>query len=191
MSPRHEQITPGVAEQVANDFASHVPTLSAKDVQLRAVRLADFEAYAEIACSERGAYIGGPMSREDAWYDFLSLSSGWMLHGHGGWAVEDPETGKLAGFVCLGLEPGDQEVELGFLICAWAEGKSMAFGAATEARAYAWDALKLKTLVSYIDARNVRSIALAERLQAFDDTPADFDDGIRVFRHLNPTGAHA
>lgn len=191
MTRRHEQITPGVAEHVANGFAACVPTLVGKRIGLRAVRLADFDAYAQVACTERGAYIGGPMKREDAWYDFLSLCSGWMLHGHGGWAVEEADTGKLAGFVCLGLEPGDQEVELGFLLCSWAEGKGMAFEAAVEARTYAWTALKLKTLVSYIDARNTRSIALAKRLGAFDDTPADFETGMRVFRHLNPNGAHA
>lgn len=188
MSLRYEEITPGPAVDVAHSFAGLVPVLETDNAILRPVHLTDFADYAEIVCSERGRYVGGPYSREDAWFDFLSLSSGWMLHGHGGWAVEATASGKLAGFVCLGLEPGDHEVELGFLLRARAEGQSFAYEAAKSARAYAWNTLKLKTVVSYIDPRNARSITLATRLRAFDDTPADFEPGTRVFRHLPPKG---
>lgn len=186
MTPRHERPTPGPARHIAAGFAAQVPTLTTKNLTLRATRLDDFDAYAQIVCTDRGLYVGGPYSREDGWFDFLSLVSGWQLQGHGGWAVDDTETGQLAGFVCLGLEPGDREIELGFLLLEWAEGKSYAFGAATLARDFAWQTLKLKTLVSYIDERNTRSLALAKRLGAVDDTPADFPKGSRMFRHLAP-----
>ncbi len=186
MTPRHEHPTPGPARQIAANLAAHVPALTTERLTLRTPRLEDFDAYASIVCTDRGLYVGGPYSREDGWFDFLSLTSCWMLHGHGGWAVDVTETGQLAGFVCLGLEPDDREIELGFLFLEWAEGQSVAFQAANAARDFAWGTLKLKTLVSYIDERNTRSLALAKRLGAFDDTPADFPKGSRLFRHLAP-----
>jgi RimJ/RimL family protein N-acetyltransferase len=186
MIARHEMPTEGAAMLVSQSFRAGVPVLTSDRVTLRAPRLEDFDSYAQIVCTDRGIYVDGPYSREDGWFDFLSLSSGWMLHGHGGWAVEETATGKLAGFVCLGLEPGDREIELGYLFLEWAEGKGFAFEAATKARDYAWDKLKLKTLVSYVDRRNVRSIVLTKRLGGFDDTPTDFPAGSIMFRHLPP-----
>ncbi len=104
MTARHEHITPGPAEALASRFRALVPALETERLILRAVGVQDFDAYAEIVCGERGKYVGGPMTREDAWYDFASLSSCWMLYGHGGWAVESRD-GTLLGFVILGLEP--------------------------------------------------------------------------------------
>jgi RimJ/RimL family protein N-acetyltransferase len=50
-----------------------------------------------------------------------------------------------------------------------AEGKGLAFEAATAARAYAWNALGWNSAVSYIDPDNARSIRLAERMGAVPD----------------------
>ena len=187
MTPRHELPTPGVAEAIAATFAGNVPTLTTDHLTLRAPRVEDFDGYASIVCTERGIYVDGPYARDDGWFDFLSLSSGWMLHGHGGWSVDDTASGRLAGFVCLGLEPGDQEIELGYLFLEWAEGRGFAFEAATAARDFAWTTLGLRELVSYVDRRNARSIKLTKRLGAFDDTPNGFDDPQTiVYRHRIP-----
>lgn len=168
MSFRCEHPTPGIAAAQAQQMASAVPTMMTDNIMLRAPVLADFETYAAIVCTERGQYVGGPMSREDAWYDFTSLSACWMLHGHGGWTVTDPNGDTVLGFVVLGLEPGDEEVELGFLFTEAAEGQSLAFEAALAARDFASEALRLTSLVSYIDPDNTRSVALANRLGAME-----------------------
>jgi RimJ/RimL family protein N-acetyltransferase len=114
------------------------------------------------------------LSRNDAWWDFVQLASGWMLHGHGGWSIVDVDSEELLGFVILGLEPGDAQIELGFLVSEQNEGLGIAFEAAQMAREFAFDTLNLSELASYIHKDNARSIALAERLGAkrtvHDDT---------------------
>ena len=68
MIARHEHITPGPAEALAAEFREHVPALATVRLKLRAVHITDFDAFAEIVCGDRGKHIGGPMSRDDAWY---------------------------------------------------------------------------------------------------------------------------
>ena len=186
MIERHLTPTPGPAMHLAAQMSGHIPELETERLNLRAQRLDDYSGFAEIVCTERGIYVDGPMSQEDAWYDFCSMASCWMLHGHGGWSVESKSDGTLKGFVILGLEPGDHDVELGFLFLAHAEGKGFAYEAAKAVRAWAFETLKLPQLHSYIDERNVRSIALAKRLGAVDKTPLDWaGSGARLFLHTN------
>ena len=187
MTARHLSATPGPAEAIAATFAARVPHLETARTRLRAPCLGDFDAYRQIVGSERGRHMGGPMDDEDAWFDFISLSSSWMLHGHGGWSVEERATGDLLGFVLLGLEPGDRDVELGFLFLETAEGRGYAFESAVAVRDWAFHELRLASLDSYIAKTNERSLALARRLGGVDETPADWDDAdVRVVRHRNP-----
>lgn len=184
MTARHEQATPGPAEQLAAMFNALAPQLRTNRFVLRAPILSDFSACAEIACSDRGRFVGGPMSREDAWAEFTAMVAGWALHGHGGFAILDADDTVL-GFIVLGLEPGDREVELGFALTAPAEGNGVAEECARAVRDWAAKDLGLTELVSYIDPENTRSIALAERLGAKRDTTAEaaFEDGTQVYRH--------
>ena len=122
------------------------PTLVTDRVILRAPRVADFDVFADIACSDRGRFLGGPMSREDAWADFAAMSGGWLLHGHGLWTIGAAQ--GVLGFVLLGLEPGDHEPELGFLLAESAEGHGYAFEAAEAARAHAYATFGWTTLVA-------------------------------------------
>lgn len=185
MTPRHELPTPGPAADLAAMFGALAPMISTERFILRAPRLSDFQACAEIACSERGRFVGGPMSREDAWSEFAKMCANWMLHGHGAFTVEDASNSDVLGFVVLGLEPGDREVELGFALTGAGEGKGVAKEAATAVRDWATRELGLSGLVSYVDPQNARSIALAERLGATRDAEAEaeLNDGTLVYRH--------
>lgn len=188
MTSRHEEPTPGPAVGIAHAFAANVPVIRTSRMVLRAVRLDDFPGYASILCTDRGRFAGGPLSRDDAWSDFAALTAGWVLHGHGGWAVAETTTGDLLGFVLLGLEPGDAEIELGYLFLEEAEGQGFATEAAAAARDWAFNTLGLRTFVSYIASKNARSIALAKRLGAVEDTPRDWPKGNVVYRHARPDG---
>ena len=188
MTSRHEEPTPGPAADIAHALAENVPVIRTSRLILRAVRLEDFSGYASILCTTHGRFVGGPLSREDAWSDFAALSAGWLLHGHGGWAVADTATGDLLGFVLLGLEPGDVEIELGYLFLEDVEGRGFATEAAAAARDWAFNALGLLTIVSYIASKNARSIALARRLGAAEDTPRNWPKGNVVYRHVKPGG---
>ncbi|MEM8692293.1 MAG: GNAT family N-acetyltransferase [Pseudomonadota bacterium] len=152
----------GAAAQFAASLQNKLPTLATDRLILRAPRVTDFETYAEIACSSRGAYFGGPMSREDAWADFASMTGNWLLHGHGVWTIG--AAAGPAGFVLLGFEPGDQEPELGFMLTPTSEGQRIAFEAAQAVLHHARTALGWDTLVSYIDPENRRALRLAQRL---------------------------
>ena len=112
------------------------------------------------------------------------MVAGWSLHGHGGLTIEDAE-GVVLGFVVLGLEPGDHEVELGYSLTEAAEGHGFAEEAARALREWAEIELRLTRLVSYIDPENTRSAALAKRLGATRDAKAEaaIGEGTHVYRH--------
>lgn len=191
MTARHELPTPGPAAQIAAMFSALVPTIVTDRLVLRGPRLSDFPVFADILCSERGRFVGGPMARDAAWTDFAGIAANWMLHGHGGWTIEDAATLDVLGFVVLGLEPGDREVELGFLLRDAAEAKGIAHEAALAVRDWAVRDLNLTGLVSYVDPDNARSIRLAERMGAVRDLSAEavFDEPVFVYRH--PRGGSA
>ncbi len=190
MTPRHELPTPGPAEQIAEMFGALVPMIMTERFLLRAPRLSDFPACVEIACNPRGRFIGGPMSRDDAWDEFAKMCAGWVLHGHGGWTIEARQDTDVLGFVVLGLEPGDREVELGYALTETAEGRGVASESARAARDWAEHELGLTGLVSYIDPDNARSIAVAKRLGAERDSAAEAEigDGTHVYRHSQDGG---
>ena len=183
MIARHEMPTPGPAAGFAAKIAGVVPKLQSERLTLRASLLEDFDDYASIVCTDRGKYIDGPMTREDGWYDFAGYTANWLLHGHGGWTVVETATDRRLGFVALGLEPGDQEVELGYIFLESAEGQGFAREAVERARTFGFDVLSLPTLVSYIDKENTRSIRLCQALGAVEDTPADWVPTDVVYRH--------
>lgn len=161
----------GHAAAFALQLQDQLPLLVTERLLLRAPKVEDFEAFARIACTERGQSFGGPMSREDAWADFTQMTATWLLHGHGVWTIG--RAGEIAGFVLLGFEPGDREPELGFLLLPHAEGDGIAFEAATAAQDHAFNSLGWTTLVSYIDPENTRAQRLATRLGAVLDGRVD------------------
>ncbi|WP_284164842.1 GNAT family N-acetyltransferase [Frigidibacter sp. SD6-1] len=184
-----EQPAPdGPAAALAAALAALVPTIETARLRLRAPRLADFDTWAEIECSERATFIGGPMTRDDGWRDFTQATATWLLRGHGLWSVESRDGADLLGFVLIGFEPGDQEPELGYLFTAAAEGRGLAVEAAGAARDHAFRGLGLQSLVSYVDRGNDRSARLAERLGARRDRSAETAVGpdCRVYRHPGP-----
>ncbi len=182
-----ESASTGPAAGLASAVSAAIPAITTTRLRLRAPRIADFDAYAAIATSARGAHIGGPFTREEAWLDFSQLVAGWVLRGYGLWAVERLGDATLLGFVLLNHEFGDDEPELGFLFLAEAEGKGFASEAAQAVRHFAFGILKWTSVVSYVDPANARAINLAERLGATRDGDASGDD-LLVFRHL-ATGA--
>ncbi|MEM7318129.1 MAG: GNAT family N-acetyltransferase [Pseudomonadota bacterium] len=184
-----EQPSIGAAAFLADQMAALVPDIRTQRLLLRAPRIDDFDAYAEIACGPRGVHMGGPMTRAEAWYDFASMTAGWLLRGHGLWTISLLASGECLGFVLLGFEPGDAEPELGFMLCKSAEGQGFAAEAAEAARRYGFEELNLPALASYIAQDNARSIALAERLGAISEAPVSQEDGEEkslIFRHPRP-----
>ncbi|MEM6307418.1 MAG: GNAT family N-acetyltransferase [Pseudomonadota bacterium] len=184
MTPYRAPFAPGDAARQA--ITAAIPVLTTKRLILRAPQITDWNVLEPIWRTDRGQYIGGPFGEEDAWLDFNQAVAGWVLRGIGYWTVTERNTGAVLGFVGVGCEYEDPELEFGWLLTADAEGQGYAFEACTAVRAYAFDTLGLRTLISFVDKRNTRSIHLAQRLGAVHDpaaVPPAFIDDDFAFRH--------
>ncbi len=189
MVQAHELPATPEATALATEIAVRIPTLTTDRLVLRPSRLSDFPVLADILCTKRAQFVGGPMSRRDAWDEFTQLSAGWLLHGHGGWTIE--KDGDVCGFVMVGVEPGDHEREVGYLLTEEAEGHGIAQEAARAARDFAFEALGFDTIVSYVDPENTRSSNAAQRLGGRRDGEAEaaIDNRMHIYRYPKPEAA--
>lgn len=180
MTAPHECPIPGPAADFAAMLAAQLPVIETARLHLRAPRLEDFDAWAEILCGRAGPHLGGPFDREAAYVEFLASCGTWLLRGHGVWAVEPKTGGDVLGFVLLGFEPGDLEPELGYLFRPSSEGQGFATEAASATRDWGIAALGVDRLVSYVDPENTASVRLAGRLGAILEGE---HDGSQVWVH--------
>jgi RimJ/RimL family protein N-acetyltransferase len=145
-------------------------TLTAPDIPLgpillRALRLADFPAFAALHAAPRAALMWALAAPDEAWRVFLERAGEWSIRGFGMWTIAATEDDAFLGHAGY-LQPHDAaEPELGWAVTAGAEGKGIAFAAVQAARDWG-RAQGIAAPVSHIDARNARSIRLAERLGA-------------------------
>lgn len=169
------------------------PRLETERLVLRPHRVDDFERIAALFASPRSRYMGGPLSRGDAWRWFAGYVGQWDLLGFGSWAIELRGNGAYVGQVSLNLQAGFPEVELGWSLWEEFEGNGYASEAARRARDFAYRILGRSTLVSYIDAANTGSIHLAERMGAVldPDAPTPGVDPWLVYRHPSPDAVSA
>jgi RimJ/RimL family protein N-acetyltransferase len=164
-----------------------IPVLETGRLRLRVPAISDFPAYAAFFASERAVHERGPMDERGAWREFCASLACWPLRGFGGWSVTDRTDGSYLGEVGLFQPVEYPEPEIGWMVLPAAEGRGIAHEAALAVRNWAYRTLGLKTLVSYIDPANARSIRLAERLGARLDLDAPgIDPGDLVYRHPGP-----
>ena len=167
------------------------PTFETERLILRGPEGADWEGWAALAVSDRAQFIGGPYTRPLAFRAWGHVIGQWAIRGFGSFVCVDKATGRAIGHVGPWFPEGWPEKELGWTI--WDpgfEGGGYAFEAVTRVREHAYRDLGWTTAVSYIDAPNTRSIALAERLGAWRDPDADLPDKddppVLVYRHPGP-----
>jgi RimJ/RimL family protein N-acetyltransferase len=163
------------------------PTLTTDRLVLRAHRLEDFAPIAALFETDRSRYMDGPRKPAEVWRGFAGDVGQWPLLGYGAWAITLRD-GTYVGQVGLNRPLDFPEDELGWLVFDGYEGRGYAYEAAVAARDFAFGAAGLKTLVSYIDPDNTRSLRLAERLGAVRDPSAATPNGdpCLVYRHPNP-----
>ncbi|MEM7058859.1 MAG: GNAT family N-acetyltransferase [Pseudomonadota bacterium] len=163
------------------------PVIETERLILRRPKAQDLDSYLNFITSERAQYVGRERSRFDGWKCFSAEAGHWDLNGFGPWAVTVKGSDSSVGQIGVWHPEGFPERELGWLIWEGAEGKGIAFEAAEAARDHDYQVYGTKTLVSYIDPGNARSIRLAERLGAVLDTEAaPLDPGGLVYRHTAP-----
>lgn len=171
----------GAAARAAAAHCAVLPSLETARLRLRAPVITDFPLWRAIYAAPEAVHFGGPFEAETAWEAFSVYTAGWLLHGHGLWAVERRADGVLLGFVHLGLEWDDEEPELGWMFAPEARGQGYASEAAAAARDHAL--ALMPTCVSAIDPENAPSRGVARRLGATLDEAATAAQGIGIWRH--------
>ena len=166
----------------------NIPTLETERLILRAPRFEDFDAFAAFQSSERSKGVGGPYSLRDSFARFNEIIGHWHTRGFGRWMVADKASDAPLGVVGLMFPIDWPEPEIAWTLFDAAEGKGIAFEAASAARAYAYDILGWSTAVSLTFAGNTRSEALAQRLGATLEGVYDHPvfGAMNVWRHLGP-----
>ncbi|WP_420140410.1 GNAT family N-acetyltransferase [Sphingomonas sp.] len=152
--------------------------LETERLRLRPHRIADHAARCAItADTETMRFVGGqPQSAEENWARLLRYAGHWALFGYGLFAVEEKESGRLAGEIGLmhfrrGLgEDFDPAPEAAWILARWAEGRGYAGEAIRAAMAWHEAQFGAARQVCIIAPENASSLRLAERL------------GFRVFR---------
>ncbi len=160
--------------------------IESERLHFRMWKESDFETYAAYYTNpELARFVGGTMTREEAWRKMASAIGHWHLKGFGHWAIDEKETGDFVGCVGLWKSDGWPEMELGYWIMKNKQGMGYATEAAKRCREYAFQVLKTPSLVSYIDPGNEASKKVAERVGAtYEKTMELLDFGAHcVYRH--------
>ena len=168
-----------------------IPVVATERLSLRAPTLADFPCLLEINQSVKETARSGARSRTRSFQDFAQMTATWIWRGHGWWAVDDDS--GVVGFVGLGFEAGDICPELAYLMHPRARGKGYATEAASAARDYAREVLRLPDLISYVSEANTASQNVVAKLGARRDAHAEAEvgePGVQVWRHLPAVEVH-
>lgn len=171
----------GAAAAAAAGYRAALPVLETERLSLRAPQVEDFPLWARIFEGPGSEFLSGPRTAEDAWAVFCGYVACWPLHGHGPFTVISKDDGAALGFVFLGIEWEDEEIEQGWFFAEEARGQGYAFEAAVAVRD--WALTLLPSFVSYVNERNAPSNALARRLGAVRDEAASARLGANVWRH--------
>jgi RimJ/RimL family protein N-acetyltransferase len=164
-----------------------IPTVETDRLRMRPHVMSDFEPLYELFGSSRARFMDGPFSPKQMWYWISSEVGSWTLQGFGSWGIERRSDGAFMGQLGINKPYHFPEKEIGWVLLQDFEGKGYAHEAAKAALDWAWGN-GCDTLVSYIDQGNERSIALARRLGATQDTSALLPEGEThadtfVYRH--------
>ena len=141
-------------------------TLETDRLILRMWREADFEEYVQLCADpEVMRFLGGKIfDRTEAWRHMASMIGHWYLRGFGIWAVEEKASGRLVGRIGCIYPEGWPGFEVGWTLKREFWGKGYATEGARRALQYAFKELDKPHVISLIQAENVASVRVAERL---------------------------
>jgi RimJ/RimL family protein N-acetyltransferase len=141
--------------------------LETERLLLRWFREDDFEQLCKINSDPevmRFLGDGKPMSDIETWRQMAAFMGHWYFRGHGVWAVEEKNSGKLVGRIGLINPAGWPGFELGWTLARGHWEKGYATEGARRALEYAFIEMNRDHVISLIAPENVASIKVAQRL---------------------------
>jgi RimJ/RimL family protein N-acetyltransferase len=161
-----------------------IPTIETENLILRAPRADDLDHVAAFMQSPRSSFIGGPKNRHETWRLICGIVGHWYLKGFGMWTLEHRAQGRACGAAGFIDHEGWDEPELGWHLHDGFEGQGLAYEGAKAARDYGQKHFGLNGVISYIDPKNTRSLALARRLNAnYERDGLVMGHACHVYRH--------
>ena len=161
---------------------------------LRRWKPSDLPAFAEMNADPRVMeFFPGTLTREESDAFVERVESHFENHGFGLFAAELKSTGELIGFIGLHASTFQAHftpcVEIGWRIAARFWNQGLATEGAQEVIRFAFERLKLDSLVSFTVPENIASRRLMEKLGMTHDPAEDFDhprlpEGHRLRRHV-------
>lgn len=151
--------------------------LKTERLRFRQLEKSDYKYFASYFSDETTSkYVGGLKTKEEAWRLMATYIGHYHLNGFSYVVIEEKKTQKFVG--CVGLWKSEPwpELELGYWILEEMQGKGYASEAAEKIKSYAFEVLKVKTLVSYIDDENLSSKNLAKRIGGVYDRKIELLD---------------
>ncbi len=142
-----------------------IPVLETPRLVLRGWRETDLDPFARMyADPEVARFIGGTLSRNDAWRGMATMVGHWIFRGFGFWAVERKSDRVFVGRVGLWQPEGWPGVEVGWGLDRPYWGQGYATEAAAACCDYGFAHLPETKLISLIDPANAPSQKVALRL---------------------------
>lgn len=155
--------------------------ITTERLRLRPISAEDFDAHAEITADpEVMRYIhDGALTRAQAWWNVARYLGHWQLRGYGMWAVIERSSGRTIGHMGFLNPEGGRGFELGWALARDAWGKGYALEGTRPLVNVAFDTLDEPRITCVIQAGNVRSVRIAERLGAAFEREVD-ENGKRL-----------
>lgn len=172
---------------------TNAPTIKTKNLVLRGPQKSDLAPFTNwAATSDRLEHLGGNTDADGAWRGFIAGIGHWQWHGYGFFIVTTANEDTALGRIGVLNHSDWPEPELAYHLFDGAEGRNIAYESAIAVRHWAGATLGLGPLISMIHPKNTRSITLAKRLGATQESQISHDgEPALVYRHLAHTNPMA
>lgn len=141
------------------------PTLETERLILRPPIASDLDGWTAFSSnSEAMLFLGGAQTRAVAWRSLATMTGSWVLKGFAMFSVIEKLSGDCIGRIGPWQPESWPGTEVGWGLVRSAWGKGYAVEAASASIDWAFDHLGWTDVIHCIDAQNVNSQKLAERL---------------------------
>lgn len=143
-----------------------IPTLRTERLDLVPPHYSHLATYEALyGSSEVMRHIAEPLDRQAIARMLAAHAGSWVLHGFGGWCVEERATCAVVGIAGLKRPEQGEYVEIGWIVEPKAWGRGYATEIAEAVIEYAFEQVKAPRAVARIAPGNAGSIAVARKLR--------------------------